>query len=115
MKLVHMLSVGVATVGITCVVGYASAANTTSGDVIPDSMLVAQSTPAPGGRGDGTQGEIGRADKGTLNENKKQGTPGHITPKKSGQRTGKDAGKEGNVRSESEKTGTSSGSPGSSQ
>ena len=53
MKLVHMLSVGVATVGITCLVSYASADNTAPDDVIPDSMLVAQSTPAPGGRGDG--------------------------------------------------------------
>ena len=112
MKLVHMLSVGVATVGITCVVGYASAANTTSGDVIPDSMLLAQSeTVAPGGRGGGTAGETGRADKGTLNEHTKQGAPGHTPPKA---RSGKDAGKQGKVRSESETTGMNSRIPGSS-
>jgi len=113
MKLVHMLSVGVATVGITCVVGYASAANTTSGDVIPDSMLLAQSeTVAPGGRGGGTAGETGRADKGTQSGSKKQGTPGSISEKaKPG--TGKDTGTGGTTGSNSERTGTSSGSPGS--
>ena len=113
MKLISILSVGVATVGMTCLVGSASAANTAPGEVILDSLLLAQTeTVAPGGRGGGTAGETGRADKGTRNEHTKQGAPGHTPPKA---RSGKDAGKQGNIRSESEKTGTSSGSPGSSQ
>lgn len=112
MKLVHMLSVGVATVGMTCLVGYAFAANTAPGDVIPDSMLLAQTeTVAPGGRGGGTAGETGRADKGTLNGHTKQGAPGHTPPKA---RSSKDAGKEGNIRSKNKTTETNSGTPGSS-
>lgn len=115
MKLISILSVGVATVGMTCLVGYASAANSAPGDLIPDSMLLADSeTVAPGGRGGGTAGEAGRADKGTPNQDRLQGTPGVNTSEKARPRTEKDAGKEGNTRSESGKTGTSSGSPGSS-
>jgi len=112
MKLVHMFSVGVATVGMTCLVGSASAANTAPGEVILDSLLLAQTeTVAPGGRGGGTAGETGRADKGTRNEHTKQGAPGHTPPKA---RSGKDAGKQGNIRSESETTGMNSRIPGSS-
>ena len=113
MKLISILSVGVATVGMTCLVGSASAANSTSGDLTSDSMLVAQTeTVAPGGRGGGTAGETGRADKGTQSGSKKQGTPGSISEKaKPG--TGKDTGTGGNTGSDSERTGTSSGSPGS--
>ncbi|MEO8047303.1 MAG: hypothetical protein ABI684_08455 [Nitrospirota bacterium] len=68
MKLIHMLSVGVATVGMTCLVGYASAANTAPGGLTTDSMLVAQSTSAPGGRGGGDAAETGRADKGSMSQ-----------------------------------------------
>ena len=81
MKLIHMFSIGVATAGMTCLVSYASAANTVPDDLISDSMLLAQSTPSPGGRGGGTAGEIGRADIGTPNESKLQGTPGTILGK----------------------------------
>ena len=119
MKLISKLLVGVATVGMTCLVGYASAADSAPGDLISDSMLVADGTLAPGGRGGGTQGEVGRADKGTRSEHRLQGTPGHTTPGdttpgKAKPRTEKDAGKEGNTRSESGKTGMSSESPGGS-
>jgi hypothetical protein len=114
MKRFSIFSVVVATVGMTCLVGYASATNSAPGEVIPDSMLLADSeTVAPGGRGGGTAGEAGRADKGTPNEDRLQGTPGVNTSEKARPRTEKDAGKEGNTRSESGKTGTSSGSPGS--
>jgi hypothetical protein len=113
MKLIYMLSVGVASVGMTCLVGYASAADTASGNLISDSMLVAQSTPSPGGRGGGTAGEMGRADKGTQSGSKKQGTPGDNTsPEKAKPGTEMDTG--GNTGSNSGMTGTSSGSPGSS-
>ena len=70
MKFIYMLSVGVAAVGMTCPIGYASATNSASGDLISDSTLMAQSTSAPGGRGGGAIGEPGRADKGTKNEMK---------------------------------------------
>jgi hypothetical protein len=115
MKLIYMLSVGVASVGMTCLVGYASAADTASGNLISDSMLVAQSTPSPGGRGGGTAGEMGRADKGTQSGSKKQGTPGDNTsPEKAKPGTEMDTGSGGNTGSNSGMTGTSSGSPGSS-
>jgi hypothetical protein len=108
MKRISILSVGVTTVGMICLVGYASAAASAPGDLISDSMLVAQSTPAPGGRGGGTIGETGRADKGTPNEHKSQGTPGDTKPG-----TKKDTGPGGTTGSDSGRTGTSSGSPGS--
>ena len=117
MKLIHMLSVGVATVGMTCLVGYASAANTALGDLIPDSMLVAQGTAAPGGKGGGSIGEPGRGDKGSSGNsgstNPGTGTDG-IFPEKAKPGMGMDTGPGGNTGSNSGRTGTSSGSPGSS-
>jgi hypothetical protein len=124
MKLISIFSVGVATVGMTCLLGYASAANSAPGDLISDSMLVAQDTVAPGGRGGGTQGETGRADKGTPEGSKKQGAPGDTKPGPdkdtgTGGNTGsepgpkKDTGTGGNTGSDSGRTGTGSGSPGS--
>jgi hypothetical protein len=123
MKRISILSVGVATVGMTCLLGYASAANSASGDLISDSMLMAQSTPAPGGRGGGAIGEPGRADKGTTNEMKVErgnnrltkpgmGTDG-TSPAKAKPGTDKDTGRGANTGSDSGRTGTSSGSPGS--
>ena len=115
-----MLSVGVATVGMTCLVGYASAANTAPGDLIPDSMLVAQSTAAPGGKGGGSIGEPGRADKGSIRGDKgfsgKSGStnpdtaPDGTFPEKAKPGNGMDTGPGGNTGSNSGKTGTSSGS-----
>ena len=120
MKLIQMLSVGVATVGMTCLVGYASAANTAPGDLIPDSMLVAQSTAAPGGKGGGSIGEPGRADKGSITGDKgfsgKSGStnpdtaPDGTFPEKAKPGKGMDTGPGGNTGSNSGKTGTSSGS-----
>lgn len=120
MKLIHILSVGVATVGMTCLVGYASAANTAPGESTPDSMLVAQSTSAPGGKGGGSMGEPGRADKGTTNEMKVEpgnsgstnpgtGTDGTF-PEKAKPGMGMDTGPGGNTGSNSGRTGASSGS-----
>lgn len=114
MKLMHMFSVGVAAVGMTCLVGYASAADSAPGDLISDSMLVAQSPPSPGGRGGGAPGETGRADKGTQSGSKRQGTPGDTTPQNARPGTEKDVGTGGNTGSDSGRTGTSSGSPGAS-
>jgi hypothetical protein len=116
MKFMHMFSVGVATVGMIGFVGYASAANTVPGDLIPDSMLVAQSTAAPGGKGGGSAGEMGRADKGTMRSgstNPGMGTDGTF-PEKAKPGMGMDTGPGGNTGSNSGRTGTSSGSPGSS-
>ena len=120
MKLIHMLSVGVATAGMTCLVGYASAANTAPGDLIQDSMLVAQSTSAPGGKGGGSIGEPGRADKGSITGDKgfsgKSGStnpdtaPDGTFPEKAKPGKGMDTGPGGNTGSNSGKTGTSSGS-----
>jgi hypothetical protein len=124
MKLIHMLSVGVATVGMTCLVGYASAANTASGDLIPDSMLVAQGTAAPGGKGGGSIGEPGRGDKGSIRGEKGfSGNSGSINPgtgtdgtfpEKAKPGMGMDTGPGGNIGSNSGRTGASSGSSGSS-
>lgn len=117
MKLIHMLSVGVATVGMTCLVGYASAANTASGDLIPDSMLVAQGTAAPGGKGGGSIGEPGRGDKGFSGNsgsiNPGAGTDGAF-PEKAKPGMGMDTGPGGNTGSNSGRTGARSGSSGSS-
>ena len=117
MKLIQMLSVGVATVGMTCLVGYASAANTAPGDLTSDSMLVAQGTAAPGGKGGGSIGEPGRGDKG-LSGNSGSTNPGRGTdgtfPEKAKPGMGMDTGPGGNTGSNSGRTGTSSGSPGSS-
>jgi hypothetical protein len=115
MKLISILSVGVATAGMTCLVGYASAANTVPGDLISESMLVAQDTPSPGGRGGGSMGTTGRADKGTRSEHTKQGSPGDTRPgteKDTRPGTEKDTRTGGNTGSDSGRTGTSSGSPG---
>ena len=124
MKLIQMLSVGVATVGMTCLVGYASAANTAPGDLIPDSMLMAQSTAAPGGKGGGSIGEPGRADVGSIREDKgfsgKSGSsnpdtgPDGTFPEKAKPGMGMDTGPGGNKGSNSGGTGASSGSSGSS-
>jgi hypothetical protein len=106
----------VATVGMTCLVGSASAADTAPGDLIPDSMLVAQSTSAPGGKGGGTAGETGRADKGSMRSgsaNPGLGTDGTF-PEKAKPGVGMNTGPGGNTGSNSGSTGTSSGSPGSS-
>ena len=116
MKLIYMLSVGVATVGITCLVGYASAANTAPGDLTKDPLLVAQSTSAPGGRGGGDAGEMGRADKGNMMKSGKN-NPGmgadNTIPKKAKQGT-ENTQPGGNTGSDSGRTGASSGSSGSS-
>jgi hypothetical protein len=117
MKLIHMLSVGVATVGMTCLVGYASAANTAPGDLISDSILVAQGTAAPGGTGSGPAGGMGSGNTGAGMTN--GGTdPGKGTggtyPEKARPGMGMDTGPGGNPGSNSGRTGTSSGSPGSS-
>lgn len=113
MKLIYVLSVGVATVGMTCLVGYASASNSATGDLISDSMLVAQGTSAPGGRGGGAMGETGRADKGTPGGDNNQGTPGiNTAPEKVQPGKEKDAGTGGRTRSDSERTGKSSDTPG---
>ena len=111
-----MLSVGVATVGMTCLVGYASAANTAPGDLISGSMLVAQGTAAPGGKGGGSVGETGRADKGSMGKSggKNTGMGSDTTiPEKAKPGTEKTQ-PDGNSGSNSGSTGTSSGSPGSS-
>lgn len=115
-----MLSVGVATVGMTCLVGYASAANTAPGGLTTDSMLMAQSTPAPGGKGGGAIGEPGRADKGTTNEMKVERGNNGLTkpgmgadgtfPEKAKPGMGMDTGPGGNTGSNSGRTGASSGS-----
>ena len=117
MKLMHMFSIGVATVGITCLVGYASAANTAPGNLISDSMLVAQSTAAPGGTGSGSAGGMGSGNtgsgmtSGSIDPGK--GTAGTF-PEKARPGMGMDTGPGGNTGSNSGRTGTSSGSPGSS-
>ena len=116
MKLITILSVGVATVGMTCLIGSASAANSAPGDLISDSMLVAQGTPAPGGKSGGAPGEMGRADKGTPSGSMKQkkfgGTGADNTkPEKARPGMGKDAGAGGKTGSDSERTGMSSESP----
>ena len=129
MKLIQMLSVGVVTVGMTCLVGYASAANTAPGDLIPDSMLVAQSTSAPGGKGGETIGETGRGDVGSIRDDKGfSGRSGSINPDTDNPHTkpdgtfpekakpgkGMDTGPGGNTVPNSGRTGASSGSSGSS-
>ena len=116
MKLIYRLSVGVATVGMTCLVGYASAANTAPGGVIPDSMLVAQSTPAPGGRPGGDAGEAGRADKGSMGKSagKNTGMGADTTIPEKAKPGTENTQPGGNTGSNSGKTGASSGSSGSS-
>jgi len=117
MKLIHMLSVGVATVGMTCLVGYASAANTAPDDLISDSILVAQGTAAPGGTGSGPAGGMGSGNtgagmtSGTTDPGK--GTAGTF-PEKARPGMGMDTGPGGTTGSNSGRTGTSSGSLGSS-
>ena len=113
MKLIYMLSVGVATVGMTCLVGSASAANTAPGGLTTGSMLVAQSTSAPGGRGGGEAGEMGRADKGSMIKSGKNNPgmgadktiPEKAKPWTENTQTG------GKTGSNSGMTGTRSGSP----
>jgi hypothetical protein len=68
MKLICVFVIAVATVGMTYLVGYASDANSVPGDLTSDSILVAQDTSAPGGKGGGGVGEMGRTDKGTQRE-----------------------------------------------
>lgn len=118
-----MLLVGVAVVGMTCLVDSASAANTAPGGLTPDSMLMAQSTSAPGGKGGGAIGEPGRADKGTTNEMKiERGNNGLTKPGMGTDGTYPEKAKPGmektqpggNSGSSSGSTGTSSGSSGSS-
>ena len=112
-----MLSVGVATMGMTCLVGYASAANTAPGDLIPDSMLVAQGTAAPGGKGGGAAGETGRADKGSMGKSagKNTGMGADTTIPEKAKPGPENTGPGGNTASNSGKTGGSSGSPESSK
>ena len=114
MKLIHMLTVGA--VGITCFVGSASAANTAPGDLIADAMLVAQSTPAPGGRPGGDAGEPGRADKGTMGKNagKNTGMGADTTIQEKAKPGTENTGPGGNTGSNSGKAGGNSGSSGSS-
>lgn len=124
MKHIYMLSVGVVTVGVTCLVGYASAANTVPGDSTTDSMLVAQGTAAPGGRGGGSIAEPGRADAGSIRDDKGfSGRSGSENPdmetdgtfrEKAKPGKGMDTGPGGNTGSNSGRTGASSGSSGSS-
>ena len=124
MKLIQMLSVGVATVGMACLAGYASAANTAPADLITDSMLMAQSTAAPGGKGGGSIGEPGRADVGSKRDDKgfsgRSGStnpdtgPDGTFPEKAKPGMGMDTGPGGNTGSNSGGTGASSGSSGSS-
>lgn len=117
MKLMNTFSAGVAIVGMTCLVGHASAASTAADDLISDSMLVAQSTPSPGGKGGGTAGELGRADKAlpTKKESKNPGMGADQTiPETATPGMEKDTGTGGTTRSDSGRTGTSSGSSGSS-
>jgi hypothetical protein len=124
MKLIQMLSVGVATVGMACLAGYASAANTAPADLITDSMLMAQSTAAPGGKGGGSIGEPGRADVGSKRDDKgfsgRSGStnpdtgPDGTFPEKAKPGMGMDTGPGGNKGSNSGGTGASSGSSGSS-
>ena len=119
-----MLSVGVATVGMACLAGYASAANTAPADLITDSMLMAQSTAAPGGKGGGSIGEPGRADVGSKRDDKgfsgRSGStnpdtgPDGTFPEKAKPGMGMDTGPGGNKGSNSGGTGASSGSSGSS-
>ena len=95
-------------------------ANTAPGDLIQDSMLVAQSTSTPGGKGGGSIGEPGRADKGSISGDKgfsgKSGStnpdtaPDGTFPEKAKPGNGMDTGPGGNTGSNSGKTGTSSGS-----
>lgn len=119
MKLMHMFSIGVATVGITCLVGYASAANTAPGNLISDSMLVAQGTAAPGGTGSGSAGGMGMGS-GNTGAGMPSGStdpskgPGGTFPEKARPGMGMDTGPGGTTGSNSGRTGTSSGSPGSS-
>jgi hypothetical protein len=115
MKLMYMFSVGVATMGMTCLAGHASAANTVPSDLISGSMLVAQGTAAPGGKGGGAAGETGRADKGIGNRSNNPGMgTGDTFPEKAKPGTGMDTGSGGNTGSNSGKTGTSSQRLGSS-
>jgi hypothetical protein len=124
MKLIQMLSVAVATVGMACLAGYASAANTAPADLITDSMLMAQSTAAPGGKGGGSIGEPGRADVGSKRDDKgfsgRSGStnpdtgPDGTFPEKAKPGMGMDTGPGGNKGSNSGGTGASSGSSGSS-
>ena len=121
MKLIHMFSIGVATVGITCLVGYASAANTAPGDLISNSMLVAQGTAAPGGTGSESAGGMGMGmGSGNTGSGMTSGgtDPGKGTvgtfPEKARPGMGMDTGPGGTTGSNSGRTGTSSGSPGSS-
>ena len=117
MKFMHMFSIGVATVGITCLVGYASAANTAPGNLISDSMLVAQGTAAPGGTGSGSAGGMGSGNTGSGmtsgSTDPGKGTAGTF-PEKARPGMGMDTGPGGTTGSNSGRTGTSSGSPGSS-
>jgi hypothetical protein len=117
MKLMHMFSIGVATVGITCLVGYASAANTAPGNLISDSMLVAQGTAAPGGTGSGSAGGMGSGNTGSGmtsgSTDPGKGTAGTF-PEKARPGMGMDTGPGGTTGSNSGRTGASSGSPGSS-
>jgi len=119
MKLIHMLSVGVATVGMTCFVGYAAAINTAPSDLISDSMLVAQGTAAPGGTGSGSAGGMGMGSGNTGAGTTSGSTdpskgPAGTFPEKAKPGMGMDTGPAGNTGSNSGRTGTSSGSLGSS-
>jgi hypothetical protein len=90
--------------------------STVPGGLTQDSMLVAQSTPAPGGRGGGDAGETGRADKGSMMKSGKN-NPGmgadNTIPEKEKPGT-ENTQPGGNTGSNSGRTGTSYGSPGSS-
>ena len=119
MKLIDMLSVGVATVGMTCLVGYAFAANTAPGDLISDSMVVAQNTATPGGTGSGSAGGMGmgggNTGAGMTSESTDLGKgPAGTFPEKARPGMGMDTGPGATTGSNSGRTGTSSGSPGSS-
>src|SRR5450759_1728319 len=95
MKLMHIFSVGVATVGITCLAGYASAADRAHGDSMSDFTIVAQGAAGPGGTGSGSAGGMGSGSIGSGitsgSTDPEKGTAGTF-PEKAKPRMGIDTG-----------------------
>lgn len=116
MKFANMFSIGITTVGMTCLVGYAFAANTTQGHQISDSTPVAQGAAAPGGTGSGATGGMGgNAGSGMPSGGTDPGKgPVGTYPEKARPGMGMDPGMRGTQGSSSGMTGSSSGSLGSS-
>jgi hypothetical protein len=117
MKLMHIFSLGVATVGITCLAGYASAADRAHGDSMSDFTIVAQGAAGTGGTGSGSAGGMGSGStgsgmtSGSIDPGK--GTAGTF-PEKARPGMGMYTGPVGTTGSSSGRTGTSSGIPDSS-